>query len=454
MNNVWLVGEMISSFNRTKLPLAIDVLKKFFHHQRIGKETEESSSKNVAKEIESIWNETAIPTLLPRNIILKVQSLKKKYTALKKSRYRRTKNQLKRETKFQEFLNKIFDITSHAKLTLSKDQQRFLIDQRGFRQLEICSIKPLAGPLNLPKVLKTSDSESEEWSQSESEGSDFEDYLPAYQNESEGSDCEDSVYCRRSQIMEAIVNSTDVASALDRVNMTDGEFTIVAAAMARVLGININKTTLSRSTVSRKRDHSRRIIVDDVKQEFFSLLEQDTFSLLIHFDGKMLPNYTAENLQDSQSKVDRIAIVVTGRNIEQLLGVVKAENGTGATIAEAANRLISEWDEWNQINGKNKAMRIRDRIIGMVFDTTSSNTGCSIGACKLFEEQYMKRKLLHFACRHHVFEIIVGGIFQKLFGDSDSPNVAIFKSFQKEWKNINKKNFQVKYLNDFSNNTF
>lgn len=234
-----------------------------------------------------------------------------------------------------------------------------------------------------------------------------------------------------------------MTSALDRVNISDGKFTIVVSAIARAFGEITNQCTLSRSTVSRKRNHNRNIIVNDAKQDFFSSLEE-SFGLVIHFDGKRLTNYTANNTEERALKVERIAVVVSGHKIEQTLGVVLSNYGTGASTAEAANRMIAEWDDWNQIHGKNKSTRIRDRIIGMAFDTTSANTVCLIGACKIFEEKYMKTKLLYLACRHHVYEVIVGGVFKKLFGKSKGPNVEIFQEFKNEWINIKKEKFQVK----------
>lgn len=90
MNNVkvWLVGDTITGFDRTKLPTALDVLKVFFHHQRIGRKKIEESATKVAQEVKSIWKETSIPTLLLRNITLKIDRMKKKYEILKKTRYR------------------------------------------------------------------------------------------------------------------------------------------------------------------------------------------------------------------------------------------------------------------------------------------------------------------------------------------------------------------------------
>ncbi len=432
--NVWLIGDTITGLDHTKLPTALDILKLFFHHQRIGRRTIEEGAKKTAKEVISIWNKTAIPTLLQRNVILKIAKLKKKYEILKKARFRRTEIQQQREAEFQEVLNKLFDITSQTNRSLSIEQRQLLADQRGLRQLKICSFKPLAEPLILPKIVETDeDSESDEID--DSVGSDFEDSLP--------DNFKLSSSTSSPQILKTILSSTDVASTVDRVNLTDGKFTMLACSIARALREDISQSTVSRSTISRKRDHSRNIIVDEVKQEFFELLEQDILGLVIHFDGKLLPNYTAENSDDRKSKVERIAIVLSGHKIEQLLGVVTATDGKGATAAASVDCVLSEWDNWNQTYGKNKSIRIRDRIMGMSFDTTKSNTGHVKGACKIFEEKYMKRKLLHFACRHHVFEVVISGIFKKLFGDTDGPDVSIFNRFRAQWKNMNKKKFKV-----------
>ena len=48
-------------------------------------------------------------------------------------------------------------------------------------------------------------------------------------------------------------------------------------------------------------------------------------------------------------------------------------------------------DEWE----------ISDQIVGMSFDTTSSNTGVRLGACTLLEAE-LNRNLLQFASRHYI----------------------------------------------------
>lgn len=60
--NIWLVGDVIPSLNRTNLPLGLDVLKLCFYHQKIDRETVEDSSKKCTEELINIWSQTGIST--------------------------------------------------------------------------------------------------------------------------------------------------------------------------------------------------------------------------------------------------------------------------------------------------------------------------------------------------------------------------------------------------------
>ena len=50
-------------------------------------------------------------------------------------------------------------------------------------------------------------------------------------------------------------------------------------------------------------------------------------------------------------------------------------------------------------------------------------------------EKVLGRDLLHLACRHHVYELPLKNVFEKYFGKTKSPEVALFKKFQKSWVN-------------------
>ena len=71
--------------------------------------------------------------------------------------------------------------------------------------------------------------------------------------------------------------------------------------------------------------------------------------------------------------------------MEKLLVVPVIGRGTGE---EQSNACLSTLDDW----------RLRAQVWGLVFDTTSSNTGLNIGACTLIERA-LGTDLVWIACR-------------------------------------------------------
>ena len=146
---------------------------------------------------------------------------------------------------------------------------------------------------------------------------------------------------------------------------------------------------------------------------------QSTTALLeVHWDGKLLPDLTGKEL------VDRLPALLSGVGLHQLLGVSKLTSSTGEAQASAVEDLLNEW-------------RISDRVVAMCFDTTASNTGKHKGACVLLENK-LGKKLLHLACRHHIYEIVLASIFKECMGKSSGPDIAILKRFKDQWTKFDK----------------
>jgi hypothetical protein len=80
-------------------------------------------------------------------------------------------------------------------------------------------------------------------------------------------------------------------------------------------------------------------------------------------------------------------------------------------------------------------------IVGMGFDTTSSNTGAHNGAAVLLEKM-LGKKLLYFACRHHILELVAEQIFSAAFGKSSGPEILTFKQFKESWSTLELKNYK------------
>ncbi|KAJ8412029.1 hypothetical protein AAFF_G00142960 [Aldrovandia affinis] len=135
-------------------------------------------------------------------------------------------------------------------------------------------------------------------------------------------------------------------------------------------------------------------------------------------------------MQDLTTKenVDRLPILVSGNGTVQLLNVPKLPNGTCSEIAKAVVGALKDWD-------------LTERIGGMSFDTTSSNTGRNNGVCVLIEQQ-LKKDLLYFACRHHDLELLLAEAFKTVMGPMSGPNVTMFKRFQDHWQFIDRSQFE------------
>ena len=123
------------------------------------------------------------------------------------------------------------------------------------------------------------------------------------------------------------------------------------------------------------------------------------------------------------------------------------ENGKGKTMA---NKIVMEL--------KNAGLFERE-YGALVFDTTSSNTGVLKGAATFLEAE-LNTKLLWLACRHHIYEFILGAVWTRIFGPTKSKNNLEFKEFQERWKDIDKclptatlSEFSDEQLNTFKNKT-
>ncbi|XP_065660517.1 uncharacterized protein LOC136084475 [Hydra vulgaris] len=147
------------------------------------------------------------------------------------------------------------------------------------------------------------------------------------------------------------------------------------------------------------------------------------YPLLLHWGGKFLP----DNTGNSKELVDRIAILVLGKEKDQLLAVPKIGRGTGKEQCNACLRTLKDW-------------QFKPLIQGFFCDTTASNIGLNIGACTLLERA-LEKELVWIACRHQVFEVVLA-VFSAVLGPSSGPEIGLFNRFQTLWPFITKHDFK------------
>jgi hypothetical protein len=205
---------------------------------------------------------------------------------------------------------------------------------------------------------------------------------------------------------------------LDRTKMTDRKAVLMVAETAKSLGQDVQGLALNRSTVRRRRQAHRALISSRLREEFQA---DATIPLVVHWDGKMLRDLTGNET------IDRLPVLVSGIGISQLLVAAKLQSSTGQAQAAAVYGALNNWG-------------IKDRVRAMSFDTTSSNTGLANGACVLLEKM-LGINLLSLACRHHIFELVIGAVFKECMGSSQAPQVLMFKRFQSRWQAIDQTNY-------------
>lgn len=217
-----------------------------------------------------------------------------------------------------------------------------------------------------------------------------------------------------------------MSSVLDRTGISAPKFTLLCAAMAGAVGENIMESTLSTSTCYRRRKIHRDMIVTIIKDDFISSSKSN---LVLHWDGKKLQDTTNDDIALSKKKVERLAVVVSGIEVQKIITIAKTEDGSGVVTADAVYEHVADWN-------------LLDAIIDICTDTTPANTGTTNGSVVLYQ-QLVNRNLLYFACRHHVDELTIGGVFTGLFGGTTGPSPELFEAFKSDWHHVNQASFKV-----------
>ncbi|XP_050338201.1 uncharacterized protein LOC126764549 [Bactrocera neohumeralis] len=210
-------------------------------------------------------------------------------------------------------------------------------------------------------------------------------------------------------------------SALDSAKVSDGKAMHILMATAEALGHCTSDLVVNRSTLHRLREEHRRKETQRIQESFIDKLS-DTQAMVVHWDGKVLPDLIGK------IKVERIAVLVSYNGESKFLGAPKLISATGENIATAVFDTLSKWN-------------ILDRVEGMSFDTTSTNTGPTNGACAQLQRM-LGRNLLTLPCRHHILEIYLRSVFDLHFKVTQAPEVSIFERFAKAWPNIDTSSFK------------
>ncbi|KAK2702040.1 hypothetical protein QYM36_019351 [Artemia franciscana] len=404
---LYLIGSSVSELRGSKLPSLRMALGFFLHLHLELNETIRHSSAAAVTELAKFWRKARIPMRDHQNCQTKLEQAFEEWRLLKKNKARKSSTQQATEAAFVSRLEDLFDIAhADALNTMSiQEDKDFLLAQRekgrrgsmvGVDETLACKEKRVSEreQQTLKRRQQTENIQQIEASTAEltTSGSEI---SAAEDVDSEGA-VGGSRTQKRKRGRKAVV-TPELAAALDRTKVSDRKAVFVIAETAKSLGMTIDQLALNRDS-------------SDVP-------------LVVHWDGKLIPDLIGKE------KVDRLPVLVSGKEVLQLLTVAKLPSGTGEAQASAVFGAIEDWG-------------IPGNIRAMCFDTTSSNTGRISGACVLLEQK-LGKELLSLACRHHIMELVIGAAFRVCMGSTSSPEVPLFKRFQDYWRFIDTDKYET-----------
>ena len=204
-----------------------------------------------------------------------------------------------------------------------------------------------------------------------------------------------------------------VSNTGDRLGLSAREKAMFAAHVVKSVGVAVEETNISYSTASRKGREKRFETEKEIRVAFVT-----PDYVVIHWDGKILKLKAGK-------KGEFIAVYLSGENadkVTKLFGVPEVDSGSGEAQKEAVVEMLMKWN-------------VFEEITGIVFDTTSSNTGQDIGACKLLEE-YLEKAVLWLACRHHIYELHINHVVGVVTGTTTDLGVKLFRRLKSEWNSL------------------
>lgn len=211
-----------------------------------------------------------------------------------------------------------------------------------------------------------------------------------------------------------VVNEKLVA-ALDKCKISDRDAVHIIIATAQALQVDVNSLVVNRTSIRRCREQLREEKAKKIRALFN---KKDLNQIVLHWDGKMLPNKAKHEV------LDRLPVVITNATEEQLLGVPELEDSTGFSQANAIFEVLDDWG-------------LLDKIKALCCDTTPSNLGAVNGSAVRLE-QLLHKDILFFPCRHHIYALVLRSVFEAKIPSVTGPNVLMFKRFQGAWNQLDK----------------
>jgi len=144
-----------------------------------------------------------------------------------------------------------------------------------------------------------------------------------------------------------------LSAVLDKCKISDRDAVHLLIACVEATSLNPLDFVINRTSIRLSRQRFRELNASRIKLNFSDL---NLKFITIHWDSKILPDITGK------TKVDRLSIIATAPNTEQILGVPELSVGTSYEVSSDVYDTLEDWS-------------LLHTVQAFVFDTTASNTG-------------------------------------------------------------------------------
>ena len=443
-DQVYLVDSYESNLTGSRLPTRKRVLQVFLHRHMKEKETKKEAADYVVREVGVFWDRAGLRMQAPVRARDNVLRLHDKWVALKKSKNARGPTQVRKEAEFKQSLSLLFDVAHADALKLANEEDRaFLIAQREPVPRGTMGPCDMSLARQVTRKRQRERQTTQRLEAAEARRRDAEEMVELASSSSSASSAANSPTRparrqaetepepepqpststarpsrpKRPRATRAVVDD-QLAAAMDRTKLTDRQGVHVLSAAARSLGHNPEELVINRESFRRARRKFREQAAAEIRAAF-----KPAVPLAVHWDGKLLPPSDGVGGQ-----VDRLPVLVSGHGVQKLLAVPKLATGTALACADAVFTALEDWD-------------LLGRVKSLCFDTTAVNSGLSRGACTLLEQK-LERDVLHLACRHHVYELVLEKVVLTCLGPSSGPEIQLFKRFQQQWDFLDRESLE------------
>ncbi|KAE9535245.1 hypothetical protein AGLY_007978 [Aphis glycines] len=165
----------------------------------------------------------------------------------------------------------------------------------------------------------------------------------------------------------------EIAAAFDKCKISERDAVHLLVAFLEAVSLDPSDYIINRTSIRNARAVYRESYDKKLKQSFTNL---NVKSVVVHWDTKIIENISGKF-------VDRLAVIATGTNFQQLLGIPEVSAGTGLEISSAVFDTLKSW-------------ALLDKTQAFVFDMIASNTGPDIPLFKRFKTKWNTTNLNKF----------------------------------------------------------